>query len=276
MYIGCHVSIRNGYLDAAKTASLLGANCFQYFPKNPRTLSVKTIDKKNANDCRTFCIENGVKSVAHSPYPSDLTPEKGKKQLVIDSLLNDLEIADLCGSLGVVVHFGTYHNPNDPLEGYKRMIEMMNNILHRWQGKALLLLENNAGMKGEMGITFEEMAQIRNLCQYPDKVGFCLDTCHLFASGVWTGENWSDLEKKGKQLNIFEHLKVIHFNNSKYPSGSRKDRHANIKRGHIGLNQFNALVYSSYLKELPFILETPNELGYTHGEEIRDIKTFFM
>jgi deoxyribonuclease IV len=269
MIFGCHVSIRNGYSGAAKRAASFGAGAFQYFPKNPRSLSVKDFDRGDAENCKEFCQENGIVSVAHTPYSTSLTPTEDKKELTIASLLNDLEIADSCGSIGVVVHFGSQINKTDPLASYHLMLEMLNSVLSQWNGDCLLLIENNAGTKGALGTTFEELVQIRNLAEYPKKIGFCLDTCHMFASGLWTGENTDEFFAKGQELDYFEHLRIIHLNNSKYPTGSKKDRHANIfQNGLIREGFLKDIVTSSILKHTPFVLETPDDEGITHKEEI--------
>ncbi|MGO4376441.1 TIM barrel protein, partial [Paenibacillus sp. MCAF20] len=143
-----------------------------------------------------------------TPYPTNLSVEDQEMQeITIRSLKNDLDIADACGSIGVVVHFGKYKGTGDPLTGYKLMINMINNVLMNYKGKTLLLIENNAGQGGKMGITLEELVQIRKLTDYPELIGYCLDTCHAFASGLWTGHNWAELVEKGTQLEYFTDLK---------------------------------------------------------------------
>ncbi|MEH7178160.1 deoxyribonuclease IV [Neobacillus vireti] len=272
MIFGCHVSIRNGYLGAAKRAEAYGAEAFQYFPKNPRSLSIKDFDRGDAGSCKEFCQEHGMVSVAHTPYSTSLTPSEDKKELTIASLLNDLEIADSCGSVGVIVHFGSQIRKTDPLASYHLMLEMLNSVLSQWSGECLLLIENNAGTKGALGTTFEELVQIRNLADYPEKIGFCLDTCHMFASGLWNGENTEEFFAKGQELHYFKHLKIIYLNNSKYPTGSRKDRHANIfQNGLIKDEHLKDIVTSPILKQIPFVLETPDDEGITHREEIKQL-----
>ncbi|OIJ15638.1 endonuclease IV [Anaerobacillus arseniciselenatis] len=273
MYIGCHVSIRNGYDQAAKTAHALGANAFQYFPKNPRSISIKDFDKKTASLCKQFCQLNELVSVAHTPYPTKLISEnRDLEKQIISSLLNDLEIAEACGSLGVVVHFGSMKS-GDPLEGYKKMISLLNSVLHKWSGNALILIENNAGAGTNMGTTLEEMVQIRKLTDAPEKIGFCFDTCHSFASGLWDGDNWDSLVEKGLELGYFQHLKVIHLNNSKYASGKRKDRHANLLNGYITKTQLEQFIHSSVVNNVPLILETPiDEAKHSHKDEIQLVK----
>lgn len=273
MKFGSHVSIREGYLGAAKHAEKLNASAFQYFPKNPRSLSVKAYDQVDADHCKKYCQEQQLASVSHSPYPTNLTPlSDDKRDMVTQSLLNDLEISDSCGSIGVVVHFGKEISKTNPLASYQLMIETLNCILSKWDGGCKVLLENSAGKPGSIGTTFKELLQVRNLCDFPHKIGFCLDTCHAFASGLWDGDNWHDLVTEGEELGYFDHLKVIHLNNSKYPTRSGKDRHANIfDHGHIEENQFEELIKHPLFKDVPFILETPKELGVTHEEEIKQL-----
>lgn len=275
MLFGSHVSIRNGYLGAAIKALDMGAKAFQYFPKNPRSLSVKDFDNKDAMACRKFCEENDMKSIAHTPYPTNLSCEKELKKDMKASLLNDLEIANACGSIGVVVHFGTYKG-NDPLEGYKRMVYMLNDVLGSWNETCLLLIENNAGSKGGMGSTFEELVKVRSLVAEPEKVGFCLDTCHAFASNLWKAGKWEDSLQKGEELGYFDHLKAIHLNNSKYANGSFKDRHANLTNGKISQGELEEFITSNYINSLPLILETPDDEGITHEEEINFLKSLFL
>ncbi|MEH7385398.1 deoxyribonuclease IV, partial [Bacillus sp. JJ1521] len=269
MRFGSHISIRDGYLGAARHATKIRAKAFQYFPKNPRSLSVKEFDRHDANECAKYCKEHDLLTIAHTPYPTNLVADEDQIGLVRDSLLNDLEIANECGSIGVVVHFGVLKNAANPLEGYERMIGTLNDVLTRWDGEALLLLENNAGKSGPTGTMIEELVQVRQLTEYPDKIGFCLDTCHLFASGVWNGVNWSEVEAKGVELCYFEHLRSVHLNNSEYPTRSMKDRHANIPYGEIKVEQIKEFLLSPVFGDIPFVLETPHESHFSHEDEIK-------
>jgi deoxyribonuclease-4 len=272
MRFGCHVSIRNGFLEAAKTARRLDGTSFQYFPKNPRSLATKTLDRRDAEACAAYCREHGIASVAHAPYPTNLAAEEGeRRQTVVRSLLNDLEIAEACGSVGVVVHFGIYKG-DDRLQGYKNIIGTLNEVLQAWDGSALVLIENQAGEHARMGITLEELVGIRSLCRKPESVGFCLDTCHAFASGLWRGDDWAELEQKGKEIGYFERLKAVHLNDSVYPYRSYKDRHANIGKGEIGAESFRELLRSPFVRDIPVVLETPVSDRYTYADEIRDVK----
>lgn len=273
MKFGSHVSIRDGYSGAAKLAASMNASAFQYFPKNPRSLSIKDFNRDDAAACKHYCAGNGLESIAHTPYPTTLTPKTApKRETVVDSLHNDLEIANACGSLGIVVHFGKQISPDDPLASYRLMIDMLNDVLREWKGNCKILLENTAGKPGTIGTTLEELIQVRNLCEHPEKIGFCLDTCHAFASGLWNGNNWNEVLDNGIELGYFDHLLAIHFNNSKYSPESGKDRHANIfDHGYITTDQFDQLLHTPPLRDIPFILETPKE-EISHKDEIKQLQ----
>lgn len=272
MHVGCHVSIKHGYLNAAKLAKQIGAAAFQFFSKNPRGLSVKSFDPKDAKACADYCREQGMQSIIHSPYPVNLAASSEEAaDRVVACLRNDLEIAEACGSIGVVVHFGVYKG-NDPLQGYQNIIQCLNRVIDGWEGRSRLLLENQAGDHSAFGMTFEELTQIRKLASHPERIGFCLDTCHLFASGIWNGDNWAEIKAKGDQTGYFDHLLAVHLNDSMYPSGSRRDRHASIGHGYIGLASIQASLRSFAAMSMPVILETPLLQGRSHREEIQFVK----
>ena len=268
MLAGSHISIRHGYREAARKALAIGASAYQYFPKNPRSLGVKAFDAPDAAACASFCQEHGLASIAHTPYPTNLAlTESRQSEAVTASVRNDLAIAEACGSLGVVVHFGVAKG-GDPLAHYATIIASLNRILQDWEGRAKILLENQAGEGHRLGLTLIELAQIRKLASYPEKIGFCLDTCHLFAAGPWNGRNWPELEQQGAELGYWDELVAVHVNDSRYPTGSHKDRHANIGHGHIGLQAMTEVLRSPFLRERLFILETAKGIDGTHREEI--------
>jgi deoxyribonuclease-4 len=273
--LGSHVSIRNGYTGAAIRTKAIGCTCFQYFPKNPRSIAVKQFDITDAVACAQFCQTNGIQSVAHSPYPTSLTvtsaPDCERMQA---SILNDLTIAEHCGSLGVVVHFGKYKS-DDPLEGYRLMIAFLDQLLAKWPGKAKLLLENNAGQGIRMGTTFEELVQVRTLSQFPDKIGFCFDTCHAFASGLWQPDKTEEMFNRGEEVGYFEHVVAVHLNDSVFPSRSYRDRHTNIGSGLIGIEGFRSLLSYPFFRTVPLILETPKAANGSHEDEIRFVRQIF-
>ncbi|MGO4494333.1 deoxyribonuclease IV [Paenibacillus sp. 2RAB27] len=267
MFIGAHVKTRGGYLNAAKTAISIGAKAFQYFPMNPRSLATKVINLNDANACAQLCEEHGILSIGHAPYALNPAADEPEREIMVNLLKNGLDITNACGSVGLVVHFGKYTG-KDPLQGYKNIIQCLNSASEGYTGASFILLENQAGEGSQLGLTFEEMVQVRKLCDSPEKIGFCLDTCHAFASRLWQGTDWAELESKGDQLDYLPHLKAIHLNDSVYPMGSRRDRHANIGAGHIGISNFQSLLHSPYLRDIPIVLETGTGRDGTHREEI--------
>lgn len=272
--IGSHVSIRRGYKEAAASAVAMGAKAYQYFPKNPRSLLVKTFDRPDAARCAAYCREQDLLSIAHAPYPVNLAAvDPAQRARTAESLLNDLEIADACGSIGVVVHFGIYKGP-DILEGYRSIIHALDDVLGQWTGSAKLLIENQAGDHAVMGTTFEELVQIRSLSKHSHRIGFCLDTCHLFAAGVWDGTNeaaWSD---KARAIGYLDHLAAVHLNDSVHASGARRDRHAPVGQGMIGADAFRRLLAIPELRGIPIVLETPESADYSHRDQIRQAETW--
>ena len=267
--IGSHVSIRKGYKEAAASAAALGARAYQYFPKNPRSLLVKAFDRPDAARCKTYCREHDLVSIAHAPYPVNLAAaDPAQRARTAESLLNDLEIADACGSIGVVVHFGIYKGP-DILEGYRSIIHALDNVLGQWEGSAKLLIENQAGDHAPKGTTFEELVQVRSLSRHPEQIGFCLDTCHLFAAGIWDGTNEAEWTERARTLGYLDHLDAIHLNDSAYASGARKDRHAPVGQGMIGEEAFRRLLAVPELRSTPLVLETPERAGCSHRDQIR-------
>ncbi len=256
-------------MEAAKTAERMGGRSFQYFPKNPRSLAVKSFDRRDAEACAAYCRDNRLLSIAHAPYPTNLATDDGeKRETVIRSILNDLAIADACGSVGLIVHFGVYKGP-DPLQGYIRIVNTLNVVLHQWDGNAMILIENQSGEHARMGMTLEELTQIRSLTAAPERIGFCLDSCHMLASGLWDGHNWQEVVDKGHQLGYWPQLKAVHLNDSVYPTRSFKDRHANIGQGEIGRAGLLELLHTPMLQGIPIVLETPTPEPGTHEQEIR-------
>lgn len=275
LYVGGHHSIRAGYGGAAMTAIKQGGNCFQFFSKNPRSLTVKDYDKAEAARCQKICQEHGVLSVIHTPYPSNLaTDADSSDQLerTIQSLKNDLEISEACGSIGIIVHFGIYKGIN-LLQGYQNIIQCINKVLSGWEGKSLLLLENQAGDHGNMGMTIEELIQVRSLCDRPEYVGFCLDTCHAFAAGMWTGEHDDQFREKAERLDFWKDVKCIHLNDSLYPANARKDRHARVGEGHIGKQGFASFFSIPEVRTKPMIMESKAGKDGTYREDINRVRS---
>ncbi|MCC3373183.1 deoxyribonuclease IV [Cohnella sp. REN36] len=271
--VGSHVSTRRGFREAARWAKEMGGDAFQYFPSNPRTLQLKRFDSGDAERCASWCREEGVVSIGHSAYLLNPAAEGDVALQMAASALNDLAIAEACGSLGTVVHFGVIRG-DDPLAGYRRIIDWLNRVLAQWQGDAKILLENQAGDHGPAGTTPEELVQIRSLCERPERIGFCLDTCHLFASGEWNGANGEAFGRRCDRLGFWDGLVAVHLNDSRHPSGSRRDRHAAIGEGHIGDAGFRDLLAIPGFRGVPLVLETPPDADGTHRAQIARVRQY--
>lgn len=269
--VGSHVSTRRGYYEAARAVRRMGGDAFQYFPSNPRTLVSKAVDEADAARCAAYCREEGIVSIGHSAYGINPAATGESAAQMQACTLGDLAIAEACGSIGTVVHFGVIRG-DDPLQGYRDMISWLDATLSRWTGKALLLLENQAGNHGQGGMTPEEMVQVRSLSAYPDRIGFCLDTCHLFASGEWNGSDWEVFRRRAERLGYWDHLAALHLNDSLYPAGSRRDRHAPIGEGYIGDERFGELLATPELDRVPCFLETPPDADGTHTRQIARVR----
>ncbi|NQX48928.1 deoxyribonuclease IV [Paenibacillus tritici] len=273
-FIGAHVSIRGGYGQAARSARESGAACFQYFPKNPRSLKLKPVDYRDAGSCADYCREQGMVSIAHTPYPTNLAADPSGRAVMAASLRNDLEIAEACGSVGIVVHFGHFAGM-EPLQGYQNIIQCMNDTLADWNGQTKLLIENMAGNHGHEGMTLEELVKVRELSRYPEKIGFCFDTCHAFAAGTWNPQQTEAFVRRGENLGYWANLDAVHLNDSRYPFGSRRDRHAAIGKGCIGASALSQLLKMEPLADKVIVMETEKGPDGTHRAEIAAVRTWF-
>jgi deoxyribonuclease-4 len=272
MKVGCHISVAKGLYRACRRAEELGATSFQVFTKNPRALRPKKVDAKDAEKGVAFAREQGLTLVAHTPYITNLsTPKEDLHEATIRSIKEDLAIAEAYGAIGAVVHCGK-HVGEGVEYGTRRMVETLNAILSAYEGPTRLLLENTAGQGSELGLTIEELVAIREATDFPEKIGFCFDTCHAFAAGVWKEESFDDLIRTMEQTGYLEHLAAIHFNDSKAPYNSRKDRHEKIGKGEIGSPALALFLRCDQLEGLPVILETPVEDESEYAEEIVYLK----
>jgi deoxyribonuclease IV len=269
MKIGCHISVAKGLTKAAQKAYELGAESFQVFTKNPRGLKPKQLNLEDADQGRRFCEEHEIMLIAHTPYITNLsTPKEDLHRVTVRSIKEDLRIAEAYGAVGAVVHCGKHVGQGEEW-GRQRMIETLNLILADYEGDTLLLLENTAGQGSELGLTIKELMAIRQATDYPSKIGFCFDTCHGFAAGIWEKETFPDLMKEMETSDYLQHLVAIHFNDSKVPYHSRKDRHAKIGKGEIGTEALALFLHVPQLEGKPIILETPVEDEREYAEEIQ-------
>lgn len=268
MKIGCHISVGKGLEFAVHRAMELGAESLQVFTKNPRGLKPKKLDYDDAEKGAALLQEHDLALICHTPYITNLsTPKEDLQEATIRSIIEDLTIAEAYGARGAVVHCGKHVGEGEEY-GTKRMIETLDLILDNYDGPAKLLLENTAGQGSELGLTISALMEIHNGCKYPEKIGFCFDTCHSFAAGQWDLDSFDQLVDQMEDTGYLKHLVAIHFNDSKAPFASQKDRHEKIGKGEIGSKALAKFLTCSKFDHLPIILETPVDDEHEYAEEM--------
>ncbi|HZG82322.1 MAG TPA: deoxyribonuclease IV [Brevibacillus sp.] len=268
MKIGCHISVGKGLEKAVLNAMELGAESLQVFTKNPRGLRPKKVDYKDAAKGVELLQKHDLTLVCHTPYITNLsTPKEDLQEVTIRSILEDLHIAESYGAVGAVVHCGKHVGEGEEY-GTKRMVETLDMILSQYEGPVKLLLENTAGQGSELGLTIPALMEIRGATRYPEKIGFCFDTCHSFAAGQWQLETFDQLTEQMKETGYLDHLVAIHFNDSKAPFASQKDRHEKIGKGEIGSEALAKFLVFPLFEHLPVVLETPVEDEKEYAEEM--------
>ncbi|MBQ2306724.1 MAG: deoxyribonuclease IV [Clostridia bacterium] len=265
--IGCHLSNSKGYMNMCREAASIGANTFQFFTRNPRGGAAKDIDPADATEARQFMADNGfVKILAHAPYtlnPCAARPEV--REFTENTMADDLRRMEFTPGNMYNFHPGS-HVEQGIDAGIELITGMLNRIL-RPEQSTTVLLETMSGKGSEVGSRFEELRRIIDGCELSDKLGVCLDTCHVFDGGYDIVGDLDGVLAEFDRVIGLERLRAIHINDTKNPFGSHKDRHEKIGEGYIGIDAFCRIVNHPALKELPFFLETPNELdGY--GREI--------
>lgn len=269
--IGCHLSSSKGFLAMGKTASEIGANTFQFFTRNPRGSKAKDIDAEDAKALVSYMEANGFgKILAHAPYTLNPAGADQKVRDFAEMVMKD----DLIRMEHVPGSYYNFH-PGSHVgqgldEGVKLISDLLNRILSEEQ-TTIVLLETMAGKGTEVGRTFEELQMIIDRVEKKDKVGVCLDTCHVYDAGYDIVNDLEGVLGEFDRIIGLDKLKAIHINDSKNPFSSHKDRHEKIGEGSIGLPAFSRIINHPSLRDLPFYLETPNELdGY--AKEIEMLK----
>ena len=267
--IGCHLSASKGYTHMAKEAISIGGNTFQFFTRNPRGGKAKEVDS-----FLNISKENGfAKILAHAPYTINVcSADEGIRKFGKDTMKDDLEKLEFVPGNMYNFHPGS-HVGQGTDEGIRLIIEALNEILWKEQSTTVLL-ETMAGKGSEVGRSFEELKRIIDGVELKEKLGVCLDTCHVYDAGYDIVNNLDKVLDEFDKVIGLDRLKAIHINDSKNPFESHKDRHEKIGEGSIGIEAFKRIINHSKLRDLPFYLETPNELdGYE--KEIALLKSLY-
>ncbi len=272
--IGCHLSASKGYTHMAKEAISIGGNTFQFFTRNPRGGKAKEVDPKDVESFLNISKENGfAKILAHAPYTINVcSADEGIRKFGKDTMKDDLEKLEFVPGNMYNFHPGS-HVGQGTDEGIRLIIEALNEILWKEQSTTVLL-ETMAGKGSEVGRSFEELKRIINGVELKEKLGVCLDTCHVYDAGYDIVNNLDKVLDEFDKVIGLDRLKAIHINDSKNPFESHKDRHEKIGEGSIGIEAFKRIINHPKLRDLPFYLETPNELdGYE--KEIALLKSLY-
>jgi len=271
LYIGCHLSATKGYFAMGKSAKEIGANTFQFFTRNPRGGKAKDIDEEDIKKYLAFAEENNFgKIVAHAPYTvNPCSANEATREFAHMIIKDDLERLNYLPGNYYNLHPGS-HTGQGIETGVSLTADMLNDIISP-DTKTTVLIEAMAGKGSEIGGSFDELKEILDKIKHKDKVGVCLDTCHISDAGYDIINNLDSVLDEFDAIVGLDKLHALHINDSKNPPGARKDRHEKIGEGYIGLEAIAKVVGHPKLKGRLFLLETPNELcGYQ--KEIETIR----
>ena len=269
--IGCHLSASAGFMHMGKEILSIGGNTFQFFTRNSRGGAAKPVDEADAAEFRQFAQANGIPVIlAHAPYTLNAcSADPGIREFAARTMADDLRRMELVPGNLYNFHPGS-HVGQGTEAGITQIAEMLNGILTE-EMHTTVLLETMAGKGSEVGGRFEELREILDRVERKDRMGVCMDTCHVNDAGYDIVSDLDGVLTAFERIVGLEKLKAVHINDSKNPLGARKDRHEKIGEGTLGTEAILRVMRHEALRELPFYLETPNELdGYER--EIRMLK----
>lgn len=263
LHIGCHLSSAGGFLAMGKAATALGADVFAFFTRNPRGGRAKSLDLDDVRAFLSYREEHGIGTlVAHAPYTMNACAAKENlRTFAQEAMVDDLARLEHISDALYNFHPGS-HVQQGSERGIELIAALLNEVLTPAQ-KTTVLLETMAGKGTEVGRSFEELAAIIERVKLADKLGVCLDTCHIWDAGYDIAADLDGVLAAFDRVIGISRLHAIHLNDSLNARGARKDRHARIGEGEIGLEALTRVIRHPKLRHLPFILETPNDAaGY--------------
>jgi deoxyribonuclease-4 len=269
--IGCHLSSSKGFLAMGRTALEIGASTFQFFTRNPRGGTARDIDPDDVAAFLELARKNGIGPVlAHAAYTLNPCSADAKtRNFALESMRDDLQrMEHLPGNM---YNFHPGSHVGQGVEAGIALIAAQLDAVMWPDMTTAVLLETMAGKGSEVGGRFGELREIIDRVKLPGKIGVCLDTCHVHDAGYDIVNDLDGVLREFDEAIGLDRLRAVHLNDSLNPRGARKDRHARIGEGHIGLEAFGRIINHPQLKNLPFCLETPNELpGY--AKEIKVLR----
>ena len=270
--IGCHLSSSKGYLAMAQQALALGGNTFQFFTRNPRGGRAKDIDPADVAAFHEFCAENGIERIlAHAPYTLNPCSAKEETREFARMTLTD-DMIRMESTPGQLYNMHPGSATGQPLDtAIAQIADALNQCMLK-DGSTTVLLETMAGKGTEVGGRFEELAAIIAGVDEQERMGVCLDTCHVWEAGYDIVDDLDDVLEEFDRTIGLDRLRAIHLNDSKNPRSAHKDRHERIGEGHIGFAALAAIVNHPKLQGIPFFLETPQEDLQGYAEEMSRLR----
>lgn len=272
MRIGAHISISKGYEHAVKEALSIGANTMQFFSRNPRGSAAKALDFVDIKNAEELCKKQDFGPlVAHAPYTLNLaSPREKAREFALMVLKDDIERLEQAKVPYMVIHPGS-HLGDGIEQGTEKIASGLKHIM-TGREKIMILLETMAGAGSEVGYTFEQLYDIMDRTGMPEKFGVCIDTCHLLGAGYDVIGRLAEVLSEFDRILGLSRIKAIHLNDSKFPLGSRKDRHANLGEGELGSEAIRNIITHPALNDKPFLLETPGGIE-NYKKEIDMLKS---
>ncbi len=272
MYLGCHLSSAGGYEKMGKEALSIGANTFAFFTRNPRGGKAKAVNIDDISSLNSILKEHNFGPlVSHAPYTvNPCSKNPAVREFAEIAFREDLERLELLPGNYYNFHPGSHTSQGTEL-GIMLLTEFLNRVLWEDQ-KTVVLIETMSGKGSEIGKTFEEINEIISKVILKDKVGVCLDTCHIFDGGYDIVNSPRHIIEEFDKIIGIDKLKALHVNDSKNELGSKKDRHAKIGEGNIGAKGIIDFLSLKEIENLPCVLETPQEDIYGYGQEIAWIR----
>ncbi len=269
--IGAHVSIAKGFKKAAQISVDIGANTFQFFSRNPRGGNAKEFNEKDMAAFQKIREENNFgKLLAHAPYTMNLAAaNEDTYEFAKMVIREDVKRMDSIGVEYICFHPGS-HVGGGVEEGTRKIIEGLNQAI-TGDENITVLLETMSGKGTEIGRSFEEIRAIIDGVEHNERMGVCMDTCHIFSAGYDIVNDLDGVLDEFDRVIGLDRLKTIHLNDSMMPFGKNKDRHAGIGEGEIGMKALLEVINHPKLREIPFFLETPYD-DEGHGREIAMLK----
>ena len=265
LHIGCHLSVSQGFLHMGDEALSIGADTFQFFSRNPRGSGVRKLDVDDIQALNQLMAAHHFAPIlAHAPYTLNAcSADEHLRELARDTMADDLRRMEYTPGNCYNFHPGS-HVKQGVEVGITYIAEMLNEIL-KPELHTTVLLETMAGKGSEVGRSFEELREILDRVELSDKMGVCMDTCHVWDAGYDIVNDLDGVLAEFDRVVGLERLKAVHLNDSMNPLGSHKDRHARIGEGEIGLEALVRVINHPATEGIPFILETPNDdEGWTH------------